>query len=578
MTTWSPTPVSTFWTDPENWVGDAVPADTATFADSTRTALRFPDGAAATIEDITFDVDASPYSVTITTLDKAPALTISGAGVQNLAAAMQSFIVTSKGTYNQPQLCFTGKATAGPATVSYYAGPEDLQTSYGGGTIMFRDTTSAGSAQFTVRTGALAPPDKTSSLGGTIAFKDQSTAATATFTLWGTLGKDGDTFGNVVFHDDASADRGTFTNQGGTVPGGDGGNTQFYDRSSAGSGIYLNHGASAYNPHMKWGAGNGGDVAFDGVATGSKGYFYNYPGTIHGANGGVTSFNNNPNFPDIPNPGAKAGHGTYFNHGGTTDYPGKGGHTEFTAVYGMATADHATIYNFGSSCDGGSTAGHTIFALKPPCDFYSDAGNATIWNFPGIAGGYTVFQVYGETHQDSAPTAGNALIHSMGSDDPALSGGSTEFRDNTRAGNARLFAHGGTGDGQGGVIEFADQARGDSCHITLLGNGVLDMTRHDGCLELATLTASPGDTRIVLGEAANLTLTGHLATTATTINFTFSLASGTNLKTDTPYPVLIAPNLSDFVAENFTANTMENLSPTFTIEGETLSVTYSPAS
>ena len=75
---------------------------------------------------------------------------------------------------------------------------------------------------------------------------------------------------------------------------------------------------------------NGGDVAFDGQASGKNGYFHNYPSTIDKANGGVTSFNNNP--PEVIAEGASAGNGHYINYGANKTSLCGGGHVEFLSL------------------------------------------------------------------------------------------------------------------------------------------------------------------------------------------------------------------------------------------------------
>ncbi|QKQ25640.1 hypothetical protein [Candidatus Reidiella endopervernicosa] len=120
---------------------------------------------------------------------------------------------TTKGR-EDPQLMFTNTATAGGGDNYYCAGPE-TQQGYGG-VISFCDKATAGSASFKAWTGAGAPP-KGSTVGGEISFSNSASAGTARFSIYGTLGSDGDTFGNVVFHDTATAKNATFTNVGGTV-------------------------------------------------------------------------------------------------------------------------------------------------------------------------------------------------------------------------------------------------------------------------------------------------------------------------------------------------------------------------
>ncbi|MCG8428837.1 MAG: hypothetical protein MI754_15895, partial [Chromatiales bacterium] len=300
--TWNTQPATGEWNTAANWTPSGEPTDTAIFTTSSQTAITFLATGEATVDNIEFADSASAYTFTFGP-SSIPALTIRGEGVTNRSDRRQSFVVaaTSSG-YTNPQLRFINSASAGGDDMFYCAGPVTKE-GYGGGVICFCNNSTAGSASFKAWTGAAAPPEH-STVGGEVSFCDTSSAGTARFTIYGSLGTDGDTFGNVVFHNTAKADNATFTNVGGTVSGGDGGNTQFYDNSTAAYGLFNNYGGT----HSK---ANGGDVAFDGEADGGHGHFYNHAAKVAGAYGGVTSFNNNP--PYVATQGASAGHGSYFN-------------------------------------------------------------------------------------------------------------------------------------------------------------------------------------------------------------------------------------------------------------------------
>ncbi len=571
---WKANPSSDQWNDPNNWDTDQIPTGNAQFGGSSHTAITFTPDSMAQIECLEFSEQSDAYSFTIRDLAKQPALTITGRGIVNQSLNTQSFIVASFGTYNQPQLKFTGSASAGEGPVSFYAGPPSLETTYGGGTIAFHDDADAGAAYFTLRTGKVPPPDRNSSLGGTVKFSERARAGTATFSIFGTLGSDGDTFANAVFHQAASADRGTFINHGGTVPGGDGGNTQFYDYSTAGQATYLNFGGTAVD--ADWHGANGGDVAFDGCATGGQGKFNNYPATIDGAHGGVTSFNNNPNYPAMDNPGASAGDGTYINYGATKDWPGGGGHTEFTARYGYATAANATIVNFGSAVNRNSGAGHTIFSIKPPNEFFSSAGKATIWNHPGQAGGYTIFESsYGTGAPNLPPTAETAIFHNLGGNEPGQEGGYTSFTDVGTAASATLIAYAGARGGDGGQVLFSDKSTGGSATVQLIGNGVLDLSGHDGGLGIGQLDLTNGILKVQLGtNPTTLSVSGAVNVNRSPVTLVFSFPRGHGLKNGVEYPVLQAPNMAELDVAQFVGNAIDGNSPTFVITGDTLKVSY----
>ncbi|MEM8653219.1 MAG: hypothetical protein AAGF36_00620 [Pseudomonadota bacterium] len=590
--TWKLNPQSALWTDPDNWQNGTVPTDSAEFQVSTGTSLSFDAGASATIDDIVIGPGSRPFAFNITQLDAEPALTIKGQGVVNQTLAVQSFVVASFGTYRMPQLKFAGAASAGDDTVVYYAGPTSLQDSFGGGTIGFYETSSAGSARFTVRTGAVSPHEDTtnrpakqvppgavktyeSTLGGSVVFNDNATAGTGVFSLFGTLGDDGDTFGNVVFHDTTTAACGTFLNYGGTVPGGDGGNTQFYDRSDAATGVYINYGGTAYK-HQQWGGANGGDVAFDGVATGGLAWFQNFPASIAGAHGGVTSFNNNPNFPPIDNPGATAGQGTYINYGANDQFPGGGGHTELTAVYGFSTAGQGTFVNFGGTQTTASSAGHTIFAIKPPNNAYKpSADQGVFWNHPGISAGYTEFLSYGSGTSDQQPDAANGVFHNLGSHMADQAGGYTIFKNQSHGGTATLIAYGGVGAGQGGRIIFQDTTTGGGAHVSLIGNGTLDLSGHAGDLTIGTLSLLQGTLSLTLRPSAPcLTVSDALDLQSGPVTLALQLPKGASPEPGVSYPVLHAPNLGAVDPAVFKVTTDDHAQPHVDIKDKMLFVTF----
>jgi len=587
--TWKADPHSTLWSDPVNWTEQTIPGGSAVFQRSSKTAIEFAPGSEEQVDDVIFESDSWPFSVNITNLEPAPALTIKGAGVINNSLAVQSFVVASYGTYRMPQLKFEGEASAGDDTVVYYAGPASLQESFGGGTIGFYEDSSAGSARFTVRTGAVSPHENTgdrpakqvppgekktyeTTLGGSVVFNDKAKAGTGVFSLFGTLGDDGDTFGNVVFHDKTSAQNATFLNYGGTVPGGDGGNTQFYDDSTAATGVYINYGGRAYK-HQQWGGANGGDVAFDGVATGGRGWFQNYPASVEGAHGGVTSFNNNPNFPAIDNPGANAGEGTYINYGANDAFPGGGGHTELTARYGFSQAGQGTFVNFGSTQKSPSSAGHTIFAIKPPNQYKPSAEQGVFWNHPGVSAGYTEFLSYGSGASDNQPNGAFGTFHNLGSSCADEAGGYTVFKNQSQAGLATLIAYGGFGDGHGGRVVFEDASQGDSAHVSLIGNGTLDLTDHSTGLSIATLSLLQGVVAMpLLNAAPYLKMTSAIELQSGPVTLKLFFNENAKPELGACYPVLEAPNLEKLDPTAFSAELNFPATSRFEIKGNVLSV------
>ncbi len=593
---WKSDPASGEWGADGNWESGTVPTGTAYFKTSCRTAITFTTVTPYTVENIHFDEDAAPFEFNFGTASATPALTISGTGVVNNSTSTQSFCVASTGThYYDPQLKFTGSATAGDQSVSYYAGPDSLYNGYGGGIIGFCDNSRAGSASFTVRTGVVAPPKRGSTVGGEVSFSDNSTASKASFTIYGSLSlTDGDTFGNAVFHDSATADHATFTNVGGTVPNGDGGNTQFYDTSTAAEGVYCNLGATCDKA-------NGGDVAFDGIAKAGTGKFYNHAAIVAGGNGGVTSFNNNENWSNKKLAASNADQGTFTNYGAKGCDKGGGGHTEFTAKYGSPTGARGTFINYGSEVDQASTAGHTIFSVSVSsgdgdgdANYFPTAGNGEFYNHPGVVGGFTEFAVYDDDYDDKdkakhssrsssspskVPTAGDGVFHNLGGDGPGIAGGYTSFKNTSTADNATLIGLKGSGGGAGGRILFYDGSTGGTAFVTLEGDdggegaAILDISYHTGELSIGKLSVDGGVVKTQVGTyLTKLSLTDELILLSSVV--TFSFYGGDGFRTGTAYTLLYAPNLHDYSADQFAGNNVEGATPRFSISDNELQVTF----
>jgi hypothetical protein len=357
---------------------------------------------------------------------------------------------------------------------------------------------------------------------------------------------------------------------GGTVPKGDGGNTQLYNNATAAFGIFNNYGGVCSEA-------NGGDVAFDGNATGGNGQFYNRVATAKGAFGGVTSFNNNPPF--MQGSGATAGDGYYYNYGASQEGHGGGGHTEFTAKYGSPTAGNAHIFNYGSTLNDKSSAGHTIFSISPPTEYYPSAGNAIIWNYPGLgkkgAGGFTEFSVYKKGTCLGVPNAGQAIFHNVGASVEGPSGGYTSFNGISDAANAKLIAYGGSNQGSGGMIIFSDKSTGAGALIELIGNGTLDLSKHQGKLSIAKLTLSDGILNIQLGKTAtSLHIDTELVMTSQKTTFCFIKDEKGEFEFNKTFKILSASNLPQYKTAQFKGNYIDGIAPTFSIKEKDLFVAY----
>ncbi|MHA7131100.1 hypothetical protein [Algoriphagus namhaensis] len=576
-TFWKKSSKNGLWNEKENWEGDTLPQERAVFAEAETTRITFSKSESTEVGTIEFAEEASSFLILLGTsqTEQKLILTISGKGVINRSGLPQNIKVAATNSwFRDPQLMWKGKASAGGTDMYYESGPESLEEGYGGGIIGFTEESTAGEANFTVRTGKVPPPDphvQRSTVGGEVSFSDHSTARKAKFTIYGSLGRDGDTFGNTVFHDHASADHATFINVGGTVEGGDGGNTQFYDQSTSAHGLFLNFGAS----HEK---GNGGDVAFDGNASGSYGIFHNMAATAEGGNGGVTSFNNNP--PKMQGVGASAGHGFYHNYGAREKEDGGGGHTEFTAKYGSCIAHKATIMNYGSVLSKSSTAGHTIFTVNLPNDFHPSAGQATIWNYASPtkdgSGGYTEFAAWdtGES-PGGMPTADKATILNAGAEIHGAQGGHTKFSQKTKAGEANLIAYGGNNGGEGGTIIFSNQSEGNQAKITLYGNGTLDLSDRSENLEFQDLTLFGGIilTKVDLHEI-HIRLSGELRIPADPVFFSFRYDPDELVEPGKEYLLLKAKNLNSIDLAHFAGSDLNDLKPNFSIKKNELFVSF----
>ncbi|MGH7581646.1 MAG: hypothetical protein ACREL5_00300 [Gemmatimonadales bacterium] len=588
--TWAAQPASGDWNTAANWSGGSVPTGSASFGASSQTAIVFSDPSGPSVGNLAFTAGAPSYTFTFTATSPAlPTLAITGTGVNNDSTNIQHFIVTaSSDSYTTAQLTFNNAANAGGDSVAYSVGPS-TPLAKGGGAICFNDTSTAGSALFVIRTGSQTIAKGAKLLvGGEVSFNNSSSASTARFTIYGTTGTDGDTFGNAVFRDTATAANAVFTNIGGTVDKGDGGNTEFYDSATGAQGLYYNFGATIAG-------GNGGDVAFNGTSTAGKGKYQNYAAPVAAGNGGVTSFNNNYIPAPLPvNEGASAGNGLFINYGADASDQG-GGHTSFSAITGSPTAANGTFVNYGSAVPATepvkgqflpSVYGHTIFSvsLKDRTTLYSpNAGSGIFWNLPGTVadapGGATEFTVYpivdgGPTDAVNAPTAGTATCINLGAVVPGAWGGKTSFGGTSSAANAQLIAAGGFLGGGGGTVAFEDMATGGSATIRLQGNGTLDVSySNQSTLTIGELDLSGGCIATSLGKYLTcVAVSGNLSVSAGPVTFAFT--GGDGFDPTATYTILTAAGLANCNLAQFAGNAVNGASPTFAIVGTSLTVSF----
>ncbi len=574
--TWKASPPCGAFTDTACWEGGVLPTNVATFEASEVNEVRFAFNDPQQVSEVHFGESAGSYTLLFDeATPRTPTLTLAGAGVSNRSGNPQQFRVaaTSLAT-TDVQLAFLNEASAGDATITYETGPTSPQAQ-SGGIVAFHQRTRAGSANFVVRTGAL-PPGPYSTVGSEVRFLERSTADNATFTVWGSTGPDSDTFGNVVFYDEATAGLARFTNIGGTV--GDGGNTQFFGNTSADRSQIENLGSTGSQ-------GNGGDTAFDGRATAGQAGITNVAALA--GYGGVTSFNNNPPFM-AAGFGATAGKATLKNLGAESAPSGGGGHTEFTGKYGAGDAGSALIENWGTRTANSTGAGYTLFATTGNWPYYQPtAAGATIDNFPGgCAGaqaGYTRFAyVNYDRKQDNGkpgPRAGDAVIRNHGGSEPGAPGGYTLFQNHARAERATLVAEGGTNGGLAGFVRFTDSAEGNEATVILRGGGLeidgstlafvkvgsLSCETVDGAACTLTFKVGSKQAYVAVGRTLTLPTTGQVH-----VKFVEGDPPGT-----TPQVLLTSYQLSAGDAAKFHGSPVGGKTPSFAVVDHQLVVRFS---
>ena len=266
-------------------------------------------------------------------------------------------------------------------------------------------------------------------------------------------------------------------------------------------------------------------------------------------------------------------------------------------MYGSPTAAQGTFINHGSAVSGDYlNVGRTVFSIsvKPLDAFYPTAGNATFWNLPGSGnnapGGLTQFTIspypakvcYGAAKgkgstATNGPTAGSAMIINMGAVVSGAQGGQTSFNGTAgsplpTAGSASMLALGGVNGGAGGSIVFAAYSSGGSAKVGLNGNGTLDVSGAGGAITLGTLDLAGGVIKSTLGtQTTSLVVSGNVTVTAPV---TFSFVGGNGFATNTPYTILTGANVSSLSAREFLGYRIGSATPTFTIVGNSLQVTF----
>jgi autotransporter-associated beta strand protein len=285
-------------------------------------------------------------------------------------------------------------------------------------------------------------------------------------------------------------------------------NTEFFVTLSDNDfgGIFFKNSASA-GSHTDFTAtaatasgGQGSTVAFSNTSTAAHGTFRAYGGDVDGASGGQLRFFNS----------ATAASGTFTSFGGSATSAGGA----FISFFNSSNAGAATITNnaaiFSTSAGGGQTVfGNTTSAMTASIH---NNGSAAV----NVSSGHTIFN-------DNA-TAGSATIINNGGTGNQGHGGLTGFTDTSDAGSASLVANPGTNGGFGGIIGFADNSTGGTSHVSIFGNGSLDLRGHTGSLTIGSLDGDGG----VVANGNNLTVGSNDASTEFSGRF-FDLGSGASL-------------------------------------------------
>jgi autotransporter-associated beta strand protein len=479
--TWNFNPTNGDWNNAANWTPATVPngpADTATFA-TTRQNLITPTEPTE-VNSIVFSSGATGFL--IKSGAGAP-LTISGTGVVNNSGITQVFS-SPAGPF---PIFFTNSALAGEQTSFNNTGAEVSGGS--GGLTQFSATASAGSATFT-NFGTSQTGEAT---GGTTEFLDNSTAGQGIFINNGGTATIAHA-GTTIFRGNSTAGTGSFTNNQGVLisfPG----EIDFYDNASADHGTFTNNGTMVfYNSSIAangtftlGGSNGGGHITFVDTATAGEATF-----TL--LEDGSITLQGSASFGDAT---VTANGATESGFGSSVD------------LFNSATADHATIVANGGIFPGQSTS-------KGAIDFEeeSTAAEATLIINPAsvadAVGGSCAFSS-GANAGDSNITVNGAAVTGDFSEGLLIFSGSSITGVNATAGNATITATGGSNGGRGGDIQFLRDALGGTCSIELLGNAQLELTpdrMHD-----LTIGSLAGEGRVFLGGHGLIIGSNNLSTT-----------------------------------------------------------------
>jgi autotransporter-associated beta strand protein len=256
--TWRTNPSTGAWDTEANWMPNTVPngsGDIATFG--TSNVIDVSSAISVTVDSIVFGLGAPSYTITS---EHGTDVFLDGAGVVNNSGVVQSFVKTD----DYGAIFFYNAATAGRLT-NY--------SSSLGGTFIFEDSSSAGSATFATTVGskgagavsfsdtATAADSTITAYRGDVFFVDSATAANAVISASGLGGSilfgDSSTAGNAVctlgsdasagFTNNASADHGTFTVNGAQTSSDTAASVLFGNETTAAEGTFIINGGAEAN-------------------------------------------------------------------------------------------------------------------------------------------------------------------------------------------------------------------------------------------------------------------------------------------------------------------------------------------
>jgi len=378
--TWNANPADGDWNLPANWSSMSVPngpTDAATFGLSSITNVSL--SANTEVDSIIFSAGASAYAITAR---PTRTLRVSGAGIWNMSGLRQDFVAEVDGQGNFGTIAFTGSASAG--TGSNYLAQGSMVRSPGfdlpGGTISFRDNSSAAHGTFTLNGGGVPSAD-----GGLTVFSNNASAGNSVFTAHGSGVLDA-LASRIAFHDTASAGNAVFVNNGGSQE------------------AYATFEDEGLVPHFSRGA----EMTFRNDSTAGEASITNNGGTAALAFGSRVSFIDK----------SIANGATIINNGGEADLA-FGGSTGFG---GNSSAENAIVVN-----NGGATA--AADGARTSFSGSASAGNAVLvanGGSQGGEGGQIYFSLAAEGGTARVQVFGNGSLDIASHDRPGVTIGSLE--------------------------------------------------------------------------------------------------------------------------------------------------------